>query len=115
VTQKPETVGSVVPSKVYGIMAAGRPILYIGSHRATPAQIIERFGCGWHVEAGDSEYLVSLLDRLAGHPGEIHAAGERARQAFLENFDRPLGIARIVSILGTEELPALSKSAFART
>lgn len=113
VTQKPETVGSVVPSKVYGIMAAGRPILYIGSRRATPARIIERFGCGWHIEAGDSEYLVTLLDRLAAHPGEIRAAGERARQAFLENFDRPLGVARIASILSLAEIPALSQSAFA--
>jgi colanic acid biosynthesis glycosyl transferase WcaI len=113
-TQKPETVGSVVPSKVYGIMAAGRPILYIGDHRATPARIIERFGCGWHVEAGDAEYLVTLLNRLAGRPEEIHAAGERARRAFLENFDRPFGVARIISTLGIEEASALSKSAFAR-
>jgi glycosyltransferase involved in cell wall biosynthesis len=114
VTQRPETAGSIVPSKVYGIMAAGRPILYIGTRHATPARIIERFACGWHVEAGDSEYLVTLLNRLAGRPEEIHAAGERGRQAFLENFDRPLGVARIVSLLGIEEVPALSKSALAR-
>jgi putative colanic acid biosynthesis glycosyltransferase WcaI len=112
VTQKPETAGSVVPSKVYGIMAAGRPILYIGSRRATPARIIERFSCGWHVEAGDSEYLVTLLHRLFGRPDEIRAAGERARQAFLENFDRPLGVARILSILNLREVPELSQSAF---
>ena len=113
VTQKPETVGSVVPSKVYGIMAAGRPVLYIGSRRATPARIIERFGCGWHVEAGDSGYLVALLNRLVDRPEEIHIAGERARQAFLENFDRPRGVARIVATLSLQEIPELSQSAFA--
>jgi colanic acid biosynthesis glycosyl transferase WcaI len=113
VTQKPETVGSVVPSKVYGIMAAGRPILYIGTRRATPARIIERFGCGWHVEAGDSEYLVALLHRLFGRPDEIRAAGERARQAFLENFDRPLGVGRVVAALKLQATPELSQSAFA--
>jgi len=114
VTQKPETVGSVVPSKVYGIMAAGRPVLYIGSRRATPARIIERFGCGWHVEAGDSGYLVALLNRLIDRPEEIRTAGERARQAFLENFDRPLGVARIASILSLKQVPELSQSAFAQ-
>lgn len=114
VTQRPETAGSVVPSKVYGIMAAGRPILYIGTRRATPARIIERFACGWHVEAGDSEYLVALLNRLADRPEEIYAAGVRARQAFLENYDRPLGVERIISILGLSEVPELSESAFVR-
>ncbi|HMJ61387.1 MAG TPA: hypothetical protein VK493_06465, partial [Bryobacteraceae bacterium] len=113
VTQKPETVGSVVPSKVYGIMAAGRPVLYIGPRRATPARIIERFGCGWHVEAGDSSSLVALLNRLVDRPEEIHIAGERARQAFLENFDRPLGVTRIVSTLSLQEIPELSRIAFA--
>jgi glycosyltransferase involved in cell wall biosynthesis len=113
VTQRPETMGSVVPSKVYGIMAAGRPVLYIGPRRATPARIIERFGCGWHVEAGDSGYLLTLLNRLAGRPEEIRTAGDRARQAFLENFDRPLGVARIVSMLGLEQVPEFSQRAFA--
>ncbi len=108
VTQRPETVGSVVPSKVYGIMAAGRPVLYIGARHATPARIIERFACGWHIEADDSEYLIALLNRLAGHPEEIHSAGERARQAFLENFDRRLGVRRIASVLGAQEVSTFS-------
>jgi glycosyltransferase involved in cell wall biosynthesis len=103
VTQKPETIGSIVPSKIYGIMAAGRPLLYVGPHRATPARIIERFECGWHVEAGDSENLISLLNRLAHRPDEIRAAGERARRAFLEYFERRLGVAKIVAILGAEQ------------
>lgn len=110
VTQKPETAGSVVPSKVYGVMAAGRPILYIGARHATPARIIERFACGWHVEPGDSEYLIALLNRLAGFPEELRSAGERGRQAFLENFDRPLGVGRIVSVLGAKEVSGFSKS-----
>jgi colanic acid biosynthesis glycosyl transferase WcaI len=103
VTQKPETVGSIVPSKVYGIMAAGRPLLYIGSVRATPARIIERFNCGWFIEAGDSESLVELLRNLANQPDEIRTAGQRARRAFVENFDRRIGAATIAEILGAQE------------
>ena len=30
VTQNPATLGAVVPSKTYGLMAAGRPVLFIG-------------------------------------------------------------------------------------
>jgi glycosyltransferase involved in cell wall biosynthesis len=102
VTQKPETTGSIVPSKVYGIMAAGRPLLYIGSHRATPARIIERFGCGWSVEAGESDKLVELLTRLAHRPNEISEAGERARRAFVDHFDRRLGVDAITTFIGAK-------------
>jgi colanic acid biosynthesis glycosyl transferase WcaI len=113
VTQNPTTVGSVVPSKTYGIMAASRPVLYIGSRHATPAHIIERFGCGWSIQAGDSAAVISLLKRLAEAPDEIYTRGELARKAFLKHFDRPLALARIVSILGlqpsSEVLPAETK------
>jgi glycosyltransferase involved in cell wall biosynthesis len=108
VTQIPASVGSVVPSKVYGIMAAGRPVLYIGSNRATPAQIIERFNCGWRIEPGDSEGLVQLLTELSNKPDQIYAAGNSGRRAFVDNFDRRIGVARIAKILGSKDqsLPA---------
>ena len=102
VTQNPATTGSIVPSKVYGIMAAGRPLLYIGSPRAMPARIIDRFNCGWYVEAGASDELVDLLTRLAQRPNELREAGARARQAFLDHLDRRLGVDQIISILGAK-------------
>jgi colanic acid biosynthesis glycosyl transferase WcaI len=100
VTQLPETAGSVVPSKTYGIMAAGRPLLYIGPKAATPARIIERFRCGWQIDPGDVRGLVTLLDLLASHREELQAVGKRARAAFEEHYDRPAGVARITTILG---------------
>jgi len=103
VTQKPETLGCLVPSKVYGIMAAGRPVLFVGPKAGTPARIIERFRCGWQVEPGDVEGLVALLDSLAAHPELAHEAGRRARRAFVEHYDRPMGVARISGILGLRE------------
>jgi glycosyltransferase involved in cell wall biosynthesis len=100
VTQKPETLGSVVPSKTYGLMAAGRPILYIGPRDATPALIIERFHCGWQISPGDIVALIALLERLALDPDLVSRAGERGRAAFLRHYDLPLGVARVCSILG---------------
>jgi hypothetical protein len=83
-------------------MAAGRPILYIGARHATPARILERFGCGWFIQAGDSTSLVALLTHLAGSPEEIAMRGRLARQAFIEHFDRPLALARMTEILGLQ-------------
>src|ERR1019366_5581808 len=53
VTQRDVCCGSVVPSKVYGLLAAGRPILFIVPRQATPADIVRRFDCGWQVDCGD--------------------------------------------------------------
>ena len=108
VTQREACCGSVVPSKVYGLMAAGRPILFIGPRNATPALLVERFSCGWHVNCNDSSALTALLKYLASNPAEIAQAGRRARQAFLDHYDLPLGVARIVKILGADHLTSAS-------
>jgi len=91
-----------VPSKVYGLMAAGRPVLYIGPAAATPALLIRRFDCGWHFECGDVEGVVGLLTSLLANLEEIQGKGERGRKAFIENYDKPAGVARICRALGLD-------------
>lgn len=100
VTQKSEAIGTVVPSKTYGIMAAGRPLLYIGPGGAAPARIIEKFRCGWHIEPGNVTGLVTLLRSLVACPSQFREAGLRARSALVEHYDRHIGVTRIASILG---------------
>ena len=100
VTQRNAALGSVVPSKVYGLLAAGRPVLFIGPKASTVAHIIDRFDCGWHVECGDAPELVTLLKELAADRGRVIAAGERAQAAFLAHYDRPVGVSRICSLVG---------------
>lgn len=115
VTQIPKTLGAVVPSKTYGIMAAGRPVLYVGPQAATPARVIARHGCGWRIEPGDAAGLVRLLQRLEHDRGPVREAGARARHAFEKYYDRPIGVARILSILGISETPAPSPASAVAT
>jgi colanic acid biosynthesis glycosyl transferase WcaI len=100
VTQHDVCCGSVVPSKVYGILAAGRPVLFIGPRAATPALTIERHQCGWQIDCGDVDGLTQLLLHLARNPHLVHQAGMRARQALLDNYDLPTSIRRIAAIIG---------------
>jgi colanic acid biosynthesis glycosyl transferase WcaI len=102
VTQRDVCCGSVVPSKVYGLLAAGRPILFVGPREATPACIVRRFDCGWHVDCGDAAALTQLLLHLADHPEKVTRAGRNARNALLQHFDLPIGVARLASILGAD-------------
>jgi glycosyltransferase involved in cell wall biosynthesis len=100
VTQRPETAGCVVPSKSYGVLAAGRPVLFIGPAESTIARMISRYQCGWHVEAGDVQGLVGLLQRLVDEPELVWSAGGRAREVFLRHYDLPEGVARVCEALG---------------
>jgi colanic acid biosynthesis glycosyl transferase WcaI len=102
VLQDSRCSGSIVPSKLYPMLAAGLPVLFIGPGSATPARVINRFGCGWHIQCGDVGGLVELLKRLAGSPAVIENAGVRARQTFTERYDIEIGVGRILSILDLE-------------
>lgn len=111
VTQRDDCCGSVVPSKVYGLMAAGRPVLFIGPAAATPAQIIASHTCGWRVACGDPDGLTHLLRHLAAHREEITKAGINARRALETHYDRSLGTGRIIAVLmGETSTPYILES-----
>ena len=100
VTQRDASCGAVVPSKVYGILAAGRPLLFIGPAQATPALLIARHNCGWRVDCGDVQGATDLIAFLAAHPEAVKAAGIRARDALVHCYDLPQSVNRIADILG---------------
>ena len=96
VTQIPETMGAIVPSKTYGIMAAGRPVLYIGPKGATPARVLELHGCGWRVEPGDAARLIRLLGRLEQDRGLVREAGGPGSVCLEKYYDKPIGVAAYI-------------------
>jgi colanic acid biosynthesis glycosyl transferase WcaI len=107
VTQATASLGAVVPSKIYALMAAGRPILYIGPRQSTATGILERFHCGWQADPGDSGSVVQLLDMLVMHPEVVAQAGARARAAFEAYYDRRAALARILNFLPNEPISEL--------
>jgi glycosyltransferase involved in cell wall biosynthesis len=75
-----------VPSKVYGIMAAGRPIIAAVESDSEPGLIIEECGCGLRIEPDDPEALAQAILRMRDSSHE--EMGRRGRRAFDERFDR---------------------------
>ena len=49
-----------MPSKFYGIAAAGRPTIFIGAEHGEIGRILEENGCGFAVTPGDGEARASL-------------------------------------------------------
>lgn len=84
VSLKASLEGYVVPSKFYGIAAAGRPVANIGDTGGEIAGIIAQACCGETFVPGDTSGIVGYLQRLAGDPETCARLGKQAR----ENFDR---------------------------
>ena len=99
VSLKPELEGLIVPSKFYGIAAAGRASIFIGDERGEIAQLLQRYDIGHTVPVGDAQALSDVVLSLAHDRGLCASIGARARRAFDENFDKPLAIQRWHDVL----------------
>src|SRR5258708_1098659 len=64
----PTLEGLIVPSKLYGILAAGRPLIFIGDADGDIGRVIHRAQCGRSVTVGDSKGLANSLRKLAAEP-----------------------------------------------
>ena len=91
---RPEFEGLIFPSKLYGIAAAGRPIIAIASPEGDLARVIADYGCGACIAPGDSARLAELLLTLASQPSVPHDLGERARRMLDDQFQRRLRLAQ---------------------
>jgi len=93
VSLRGEMQGLIVPSKIYGILAAGRPAILIGGRDNEVAQIIEEHRCGFVVSEGDVDALCAAIEKLADEPGLAASMGRRARAAFEKRYNFDLALA----------------------
>jgi colanic acid biosynthesis glycosyl transferase WcaI len=94
VSLDPRLEGLMVPSKFYGIAAAGKPIIVIGDPSGELARLVQRHACGFAIAPGESETLAGTLRRLSETPQMVSEMGARARQMLDAHFTRRLGLAR---------------------
>lgn len=85
---RPELEGLILPSKVYGIAAAGRPMAYIGDPEAEVPRLFAEHGAGVGIRQGDSEALIQLIGDLHAHPERCRQMGRNARALAEKRFDR---------------------------
>jgi glycosyltransferase involved in cell wall biosynthesis len=80
--------GLSVPSKTYGILAAGRPVLYVGDPGSCVAHIVAGHRCGEVVTTGDARRLAGVISDWASDRAKLLALGAAARKSFEGHFDR---------------------------
>lgn len=90
--------GCVVPSKIYGIMAAGRPFLAVCDAGCDMASLAREEGAGLWAPAGDIEAVQRALERAIRDPGELDRLGEAGRRLAVVRYDARRVMAKWVEL-----------------
>lgn len=91
--------GIMVPSKLFGIMAAGRASIYIGEPASEIWRVLEEAGAGEMTPEGDGAALAAMILALRDNPGRCAMLGEAARRGILGRFDAATSCAAWVELL----------------
>ncbi len=81
VSLKPGLEGYIVPSKLYGILASGRPFVAAVDPSCEAAMIAREHQCGTVAVPGDVDALVAAIAALYDDRAAARAMGENARSA----------------------------------
>ena len=76
--------GVVVPSKLYSILAAGRPVLVVASSKSDAARIVTESGCGLAVDPDDAEAVATAIRELRNDPARLARMGSRAHETAIK-------------------------------
>lgn len=91
--------GLLVPSKMYGALACGRPVFFVGPSGCEVARAIREEGIGWAGRPGDAEGLATAIEKASEIRGEHEALSSRAREVFEARYDRPVAVAKWKRVL----------------
>ncbi len=102
--------GYIVPSKLYGILAAGRPYVAAVEEVCEVATITEKFDCGLLARPEDPQDLAEKILTLYHDRDLALRLGANARHAALQ-FDRPLQVRAYYALFGELLSPLFATSA----
>ena len=97
----PALEGLIVPSKLYGILAAGRPAVFIGDLDGEVARVLREHECGIAVAVGDSSRLATELRCMLDSPGTLERVGRNARRLAEQRYTSEHAAANWSHLLGT--------------
>lgn len=88
--------GVSVPSKLYGVMAAGKPILGILEEGSEARLIVEEAGCGIGVNPGDYTAIEELIQKFVSmrNTSELTQMGNNGREYLANNLTKDVSISK---------------------
>lgn len=89
--------GRGVPSKTYNILAAGKPVLYIGPAKTEIGMMVEEEGVGFAFKNEEKESIVEFLRTLT--PEILAGMGTKARMVAEQKYSEPIILDKFRKVL----------------
>jgi glycosyltransferase involved in cell wall biosynthesis len=84
----PENEGVIMPSKLYGLLAVGKPIICVSDAKSEVVEILNHAKAGVHSSIDDPKELAQKIVAILDDPEKAKEMGQNGRQYFLEHFER---------------------------
>jgi len=91
--------GYVVPSRLYGILAAGRPVIVSADPDSETAQVVSAVDCGIVLPPGRPELVAHVIRDAYDGKLELDEMGRRGREYVTAEADRAVAVGRYRSVL----------------
>ncbi len=91
--------GYVVPSRLYGVLSAGRPVIVAADEESETAQVVREVGCGIVVPPGRPELLAEAIRSAYEGRVDLEEMGRRGREYVVRDADRTVAFARYRRVL----------------
>jgi len=91
--------GMVVPSKIYGILASGKPMIGVVGRESEITEIIKKGECGRVVKIGDGGALSEVVIDYYRNPQKCREEGMNGRKYFEENYDRKIATGKYIKVI----------------
>ncbi|MGH6635307.1 MAG: glycosyltransferase family 4 protein, partial [Gammaproteobacteria bacterium] len=101
ISLRPELEGLIVPSKFYGIAAAGKPTIYIGDQAGEIPELLRREGCGFAVSVGDERRLAARIGEIYTNVSLKSQMGQKARTLFECYYEKTVAMAKWERLINT--------------
>jgi glycosyltransferase involved in cell wall biosynthesis len=86
--------GYVVPSRLYGILSAGRPVIVAAEDRSETARLVREIGCGVVIPPERPELLARTIREASAGAFDLEEMGRRGRGYVEEEADRLVAMER---------------------
>jgi colanic acid biosynthesis glycosyl transferase WcaI len=100
VSQLPAWQGCIVPSKMAGILAVGKPVVFVGDQHNEIAHWIDEAQSGFVVRLGDCHAFARTIEKLKNDPELRRRLGRNGRAFYEKHLSGDVNLAKLVASIG---------------
>lgn len=80
--------GIVVPSKFFGCLASGRPVIFAGEEQSCISKWIREYQLGWHLSEGNVTEIAEALQAISQSPEQLQSKQQHCWDIYQKHFSR---------------------------